>query len=93
MPAQVVSGLAGASLFVSGSVMQFQQWSRSFAQRPNTLFTLDHDVYMTGEVCRGCGAGIGYIDMTSRHLLKCHSLPYPGRRQSEARVLTGRTCT
>ncbi|PNW88193.1 hypothetical protein CHLRE_01g018450v5 [Chlamydomonas reinhardtii] len=44
---QVVSGLAGASVFINGSVMQFQAWSRQFAARPNTLFCLDHDVYMS----------------------------------------------
>ncbi|GIL88286.1 hypothetical protein Vretimale_13981 [Volvox reticuliferus] len=44
---QVVAGLAGAAVFMAGSIRQFQAWSRSFAARPNTLFTLDHDVYMS----------------------------------------------
>ncbi|KAG2493671.1 hypothetical protein HYH03_008185 [Edaphochlamys debaryana] len=44
---QVVAGLAGASVFIAGSIHQFQAWSRQFASRPNTLFTLDHDAYMS----------------------------------------------
>ncbi|PNH03261.1 hypothetical protein TSOC_010695 [Tetrabaena socialis] len=44
---QVVSGLAGAAAFVSGSVHQFTTWSRAFAGRPNSLVTFEHDVYMS----------------------------------------------
>ncbi|GFR52556.1 hypothetical protein Agub_g15144 [Astrephomene gubernaculifera] len=41
---QVVAGLAGAAVFVAGSVRQFQIWSRGFAARPNTLAPLTGDV-------------------------------------------------
>ncbi|GIL59879.1 hypothetical protein Vafri_14701 [Volvox africanus] len=44
---QVVAGITGAAVFISGSIRQFQTWSRIFAARPNTLITLDHDVYMS----------------------------------------------
>ncbi|KXZ48737.1 hypothetical protein GPECTOR_25g321 [Gonium pectorale] len=42
---QVVAGLAGAAVFIAGSVRQFQAWASAFAARPNSLATLAGDVY------------------------------------------------
>ncbi len=44
---QVAAGLAGAAVFVAGTVRQFAAWSRHFAAAPNSLATLETDVFMS----------------------------------------------